>query len=100
MRPGAQTGDNSEATMTRLEAPLRREVTIGNDRYTLTITPGGLRLVPKGRRKGYELSWRAFVDGEAALAVALNASLANGPAMRAAAKRRTLPEKPHPATAA
>jgi hypothetical protein len=41
----------------------------------LTITPEGLKLVPKGRRKGQELTWSALVSGEAALATALNASL-------------------------
>ena len=60
---------------TKLRSPLKREVAIAGDDYTLTITPDGLKLVPKGRRKGYELSWRALVTGDAALATALNASL-------------------------
>jgi len=38
-----------------------------------------LNLAPKGRRKGYELAWVDLVSGEAALATALNASLARGP---------------------
>ena len=41
----------------------------------LTVSPEGLKLVPKGRRKGQELAWSALVSGEAALAAALNASL-------------------------
>jgi hypothetical protein len=60
---------------TRLEAPLRREIEVRDEPYTLTITPEGLKLVPKGRRKGYELSWVSIVSGEAALASALNASV-------------------------
>jgi len=60
---------------TRLEAPLKREIAIGNQSYTLIITPEGFKLTPKGRRKGYELTWSAIVNGEAALAAALNASL-------------------------
>jgi hypothetical protein len=32
----------------------------------------------KGRRKGLELSWKDLVSGEAALATALNASVAKG----------------------
>ena len=44
--------------------------------YMLTISPEGLKLVPKGKRKGLELAWKALVSGEAALATALNASLA------------------------
>jgi hypothetical protein len=47
--------------------------------YTLTISPKGLNLAPKGRRKGYELAWIDLVSGDAALATALNASLARGP---------------------
>jgi hypothetical protein len=34
-----------------------------------------MKLVPKGKRKGRELAWEASVNGEAALAQALNASL-------------------------
>lgn len=60
---------------TRLEAPLRREIEVRDEPYTLTITPEGFKLVPKGRRKGYELSWVSVVSGEAALASALNASV-------------------------
>ncbi len=60
---------------TKLQGPLRREVDIDGAAYTLTITPQGMALVPKGRRKGYELAWHALVSGDAALATALNASL-------------------------
>ena len=49
---------------------------IDGRRYTLTISPAALHLVPKGRRKGYELRWIDLVSGDAALATALNASLA------------------------
>ena len=58
-----------------LDKPLKREVAIDDDQYTLTISPDGFKLVPKGRRKGIELQWRDLVSGQAALAVALNASL-------------------------
>jgi hypothetical protein len=61
---------------TKLDKPLKREVTIEGQAYMLTISPEGLKLVPKGRRKGLELAWQALVSGEAALATALNASLA------------------------
>ena len=64
---------------TRLEGALKREIDVDGQPYTLTIDPAGLKLVPKGRRKGYELTWSALVSGEAALATALNASLAAGP---------------------
>jgi hypothetical protein len=60
---------------TRLDKPLKREVVIEGVPYTLTVTPAGFKLVPKGRRKGLELAWSAVVSGDAALAAALNASL-------------------------
>jgi hypothetical protein len=67
---------------TKLAAPLRRELTIDDKPYVLTITRDGFRLVLKGRRKGRELAWRDLVSGEAALAVALNASLGGPPVRR------------------
>ena len=60
---------------TKLEKPLKREIEVEGKPYMLTITPGGLKLVPKGKRKGQELAWSALISGEAALATALNASL-------------------------
>jgi hypothetical protein len=73
---------------TKLEGPLRRALTIAGNPYVLTITPDGLTLVPKGKRKGYSLAWNAFVSGEAALATALNASLMVTPAKSSSPERR------------
>jgi hypothetical protein len=61
---------------TKLDKPLKREVSIDGAAYMLTISPEGLKLVPKGHRKGLELGWKALISGEAALATALNASVA------------------------
>ncbi|MDH5823706.1 hypothetical protein QFW77_11980 [Luteimonas sp. RD2P54] len=61
--------------MTRLDKPLRREVLVDGHSYTLTIDPEGMKLVPKGRRKGVELGWQEIVSGDAGLALALQASL-------------------------
>ncbi len=36
---------------TRLEKPLKREVKVNGQLYTLTISPEGMKLVEKGRRK-------------------------------------------------
>ena len=63
--------------MTKLDKPMRREVQIGDQVYTLTIGPDGLKLVEKGRRKGLELAWTALVSGVAALASALQSSVAD-----------------------
>jgi hypothetical protein len=68
--------------ITKLEGPLRRELSIQGKPYVLTITPSGFLLTQKGRRKGYEMNWQAFVSGETALATALTASLAASPPAR------------------
>ena len=60
--------------MTKLDKPLRRELTIGDKSYTLTIAPEGLKLTEKGHRKGTELKWADLVTGDAGLAAALQAS--------------------------
>ncbi|RPH72539.1 MAG: hypothetical protein EHM78_02890 [Myxococcaceae bacterium] len=61
--------------MTKLEGILRREISIDGKPFTLAISPDGLKLTPKGARKGRELQWKDLVSGDAALAVALNASV-------------------------
>ena len=61
--------------MTKLEKELKREISIDDKPYVVTISPQGLKLTEKGRRKGQELSWKDLVSGDAALATALNASL-------------------------
>lgn len=61
---------------TKLEKPLKREIAIDGEPYVVTIDPQGLKVTQKGKRKGQELAWKDLVNGEAALAVALNASLA------------------------
>ena len=63
----------------KLDRPLKRELLIGDAAYTLTIDSRGLKLVPKGKRKGYELEWQALISGDAALATALAATLAKAP---------------------
>jgi hypothetical protein len=60
---------------TKLEKALKREVDVNGEAYMLTISPEGLKLVPKGKRNGHELAWKDLVSGQAALATALNASI-------------------------
>jgi hypothetical protein len=61
--------------MTKLDKPLKRELQLKKDHFVLTIDPDGLKLTKKGRRKGVEIAWKDLVSGEAAMAVALNASV-------------------------
>jgi hypothetical protein len=70
--------------VTRLEKPLKREVAVNGASYVVTLSPEGLAVVPKGRRKGYRLSWESLVGGDAALATALNASLVSDARSRSA----------------
>ena len=60
---------------TKLDGDLRRELLIGGLPYTLTLSQTGLTLALKGRRKGLDIAWADLVNGDAALATALNASL-------------------------
>jgi len=60
---------------TKLEKAVRREVAIEGQPYMVTISPEGLKIVPKGKRNGIELAWKALISGDAALSAALNASL-------------------------
>lgn len=59
---------------TKLQREFKRELELNGEKYTLTVTPEGFKLVRKGKRKGVELQWAAIVGGDAALATALNAS--------------------------
>lgn len=61
--------------MTKLDKPLKRELQVKKDHFVLTIDPDGLKLTKKGRRKGVEIAWSDLVSGDAAMAVALNASV-------------------------
>jgi len=61
--------------MTPLTKPLKREVIIRGRVFVVTLSPEGVVVTLKGKRKGQELRWEDFVSGDAALAVALNASL-------------------------
>ena len=52
---------------TKLEKPLKREVTVDGRAYTVTIAPEGIKVVEKGKRKGHEMSWQSIVSGDAKL---------------------------------
>ena len=73
---------------TVLDKELKRQLTIDGSDYTVAIDPDRLRLTGKGKRKPeVELRWRDLLSGEAAMAVALNASLAEK--RNSAAKQET-----------
>jgi hypothetical protein len=61
--------------MTPLHSTLKRALIIDGRDYVLTLNETALKLTLKGKRNGVELPWTQLVNGEAALAVALHASL-------------------------
>jgi hypothetical protein len=60
---------------TKLEKTLKREIDVDGKAYMLAISPEGLKLTEKGRRKGQELSWKGLLDGHAASPSAAGASM-------------------------
>lgn len=60
---------------TPLHSTLKRALTIDGRDYVVTLTEATLKLTLKGKRNGVELPWAQLVNGEAALAVALHASV-------------------------
>ncbi len=64
---------------TVLDKTLKREITIDGKQFVVSLSPQGFKIVPKGKRKGQEILWSAVVNGDAALATALNASLDDQP---------------------
>jgi hypothetical protein len=60
---------------TPLHSTLKRALIIEGREYVVTLTEANLKLTLKGKRNGVELSWAQLVNGEAALAVALHASV-------------------------
>jgi hypothetical protein len=60
---------------TPLHSTLKRALTIDGREYVVTLTEAALKLTLKGKRNGFEVAWTQLVNGEAALAVALHASV-------------------------
>lgn len=60
---------------TKLDKTIKRELDIEGKPYTVAISPEGLKITPKGGRKGQELSWASIVNGDTEPRRALNASV-------------------------
>ena len=64
--------------VTILDKELKRQITVDSVDYTVVVGPDGFRLTGKGKRRPeVELRWRELLSGDAAMAVALNASLSS-----------------------
>lgn len=60
---------------TRLDKALKREIEVEGKLYTATISPGGIKVVEKGKRNGQEISWESIISGDAALTRDLRISI-------------------------
>ena len=50
---------------TKLDKTIKRELELEGKLYTVAISPEGIKVTPKGARKGHEVSWSTLVGGEA-----------------------------------
>ena len=53
---------------TKLDKVLKREIDIDGKPYMITLSPEGVKLTEKGKRKGQEVSWKGLVNGQSASA--------------------------------
>ena len=60
---------------TPLEKTIRRALNIKGRDYVISLSPESIKLTLKGHRRGVELRWADLVNGQAALATALQASV-------------------------
>ena len=62
---------------TTLDKPLRREIDVEGQPYTVLLDAQGIKITRKAHRKGIELKWTDLISGDAAVAAALNESVAD-----------------------
>lgn len=60
---------------TKLEKAIKRELDLDGTAYTVVMSPEGIKVTEKGKRKGQELSWRTIISGDASLNQDLRVSL-------------------------
>ena len=60
---------------TKLDKSIKRELEHKGQAYTVTISPQGIKVVPKGRRNGTDISWDSIISGDETLRQNLNASV-------------------------
>ena len=59
----------------KLEGLIKRELELEGKLYTVTMSPEGVKIAPKGKRKGREISWETLLSGDAELAQQLKMSV-------------------------
>lgn len=59
----------------RLDHIIKRELKLGRELYTVSMSPDGVKITRKGRRKGHEITWQALLSGDAELTQQLKMSV-------------------------
>ena len=59
----------------RLDHIIKRELKIGRELYTVSMSPDGVKITLKGRRKGHEITWENLLSGDAELTQQLKMSV-------------------------
>ncbi|HXY30867.1 MAG TPA: hypothetical protein VEI06_09150 [Gemmatimonadaceae bacterium] len=59
----------------KLDKTIKRELKLGGETYMVSMSPDGVKIVLKGRRKGHEISWETILSGDAELTTQLKVSL-------------------------
>ena len=84
-----------------LDTPIKREVRIEGQPYTLTLDGDGVTVVRKGARKGFRVTWASLVEGDPQRQLDLMRSLeavqsqgAAAPEPRAPAEVRPVKKRP------
>lgn len=49
---------------TKLDKTIKRELDLEGKLYTVAISPEGVKVTPKGARKGHEVSWSTLIGGD------------------------------------
>lgn len=60
---------------TKLEKALKREVDVNGVAFMVTLSPDGLKIVEKGKRKGSELTWEQLIRGDVTMTQDLKDSI-------------------------
>lgn len=73
--PLGASSEPEDGMATKLDKTIKRELELEGKLYTVAISPDGVKITPKGARKGQEVSWSSLVSGETELRRDLNASV-------------------------
>lgn len=60
---------------TKLDKTIKRELDLDGKLYTVTMSPEGVKITPKGARKGQEITWTTLLGGDTELRQDLNVSV-------------------------